>query len=148
MKILVDADACPVKNIILREAEKRTIPVLMFIDTSHILNDGYSEVITVDKQKDSADFALIARAKKGDIVVTQDFGVAAMALTVGAMALNQNGLIFNSFNIDSLLNERHISAKIRRSGGRTSNHPKRSEQDNKNFENSFLSLISEANISK
>lgn len=141
MRILVDADACPVKDIIVREAKKRSLDVTMFIDTSHVLNDGYSEVVTVDKQRDSADFALIARAKKGDIVVTQDFGVAAMALTVGAKPINQNGLIFTSFNIDALLNERHISAKIRRSGGRTANHPKRTAENNLDFETNFLKLL-------
>ena len=88
MKILVDADACPVKDIVVRLARDKNLKVMMFIDTSHLLNDGYSEVITVDKARDSADFALIGRTLRGDIVVTQDFGVAAMALAKGARALN------------------------------------------------------------
>jgi uncharacterized protein len=141
MKILVDADACPVKELIVKAAKSRGLQVVMFIDTSHELNDGYSEIVTVDKAKDSADFALIARAKSGDIVVTQDFGVAAMALAVGACALNQNGLIFNETNIDSLLYERHISQKIRRGGGRTANHPRRTKDDNLKFENSLNNLF-------
>jgi uncharacterized protein YaiI (UPF0178 family) len=141
MKILVDADACPVKEIIVKEAKSRGIGVTMFIDTSHILNDGYSKIITVDKARDSADFALIAQAHSGDIVVTQDFGVAAMALTVGAYAINQNGLIFTKDNIDALLNERHISQKIRRAGGRTSNHPKRTHENDLEFKEKFLKLL-------
>lgn len=142
MRILVDADACPVKDIIVRVAKKRGIPVTMLIDTSHILNDGYSEIITVDKAKDSVDFALIKRAKAGDIVVTQDYGVATMALTMKALALNQNGLIYSDKNIDSLLFERHMSQKIRRSGGRTSNPPKRSKENDEHFETALLKLLS------
>lgn len=141
MKILVDADACPVKEIIVTAAKSRKIPVIMLIDTSHVLQDGYSEVITVDKARDSVDFALIKRAKSGDLVVTQDFGVATMALAVGAYALNQNGLIFTEYNIDSLLDERHISQKIRRSGGRTHNHPKRSKDDDVKFSVALSNLL-------
>jgi len=141
MKILVDADACPVKSIILNHAKNRHIRVIMFIDTSHELDDGYSEVIMVDKARDSADFALIKRTNPGDVVVTQDFGLAAMALARGARVLNQNGLIFTDENIGSLLSERHISQQIRRGGGRTTNHKKRCKDNDKDFESAFLSLI-------
>ena len=83
MEIYVDADACPVKEIIVREAKKRKIPVTMVIDTSHELSDGYSRIITVDKARDSVDIKLINLVSPGDLVVTQDFGVAAMALGKG-----------------------------------------------------------------
>lgn len=141
MKILVDADACPVKEIIVKNAKLFKIPVIMFIDTSHQLYDGYSRIVTVDKAKDSADFALIAETQSGDLVITQDFGVAAMALAVGARAINQNGLVFNENNMDSLLYERHISQKIRRSGGRTANHPRRTKDDDIKFEKALIDLI-------
>ncbi|MCL1842276.1 MAG: DUF188 domain-containing protein, partial [Defluviitaleaceae bacterium] len=75
MKILVDADACPVKEIIVRLARQRKIPVTMLIDTSHQLNDGYSTVITVDKQADSVDFALMGLLCREDVVITQDYGL-------------------------------------------------------------------------
>lgn len=143
MKILVDADACPVKDIILRHAKRRQLPVMMFIDTSHVLSDGYSEVFTVDKARDSADFALIKRAEAGDIVVTQDYGVAAMALAKSCAAINQNGLIYTADNIGSLLEQRHLSQKIRRSGGRTANAKKRAKTDDDAFERAFLSLLGE-----
>jgi uncharacterized protein YaiI (UPF0178 family) len=141
MRILVDADACPVKNIIVRIAKEYNIPVIMFVDTSHIINDGYSEVKTVDKSRDSVDIALINKVLSGDIVVTQDFGVAAMALPKGAKAINQNGLIYSDDNIDRLLFERHIGQKVRRHGGRTSGPAKRTEEDNLRFEMMFKSLI-------
>lgn len=141
MQILVDADACPVKGIIVKIAKQYKLPVTMLIDTSHELNDGYSTVITVDKARDSVDIALINLAKAGDIVVTQDFGVAAMALGRKAKAVNQNGLIYTDNNIDKLLFERHLGQKVRRAGGRTTNAKKRTKEDDENFEKIFRSLV-------
>ena len=146
MHILVDADACPVKEIIVRHARKRNIPVTMLIDTSHELNDGYSTVITVEKGRDSVDIKLINIVKSGDIVVTQDFGVAAMALGKGAKAINQNGLIYSNDNIDMLLHERHLGQKVRRAGGRTGNIKKRTRENDEAFERAFVRLL-EANLS-
>ena len=99
MRILVDADACPVKEIIVRLAKRRNIPVTILIDTSHELSDGYSKIITVDKQADSVDYALMGLLTRDDIVVTQDFGLAAMVIGKGAKAVNQNGLVFTNDNI-------------------------------------------------
>ncbi len=143
MKILVDADACPVKSIIVKMAKKRNIPVTMLVDTSHELNDGYSTVITVDKHADSVDFALMGILTSEDIVVTQDFGLAAMVLGKGARVLNQNGLIFTDDNIDKLLMERHLGQKIRRSGGRTKGPAKRRVQDDASFEVALCEVINE-----
>lgn len=141
MRILVDADACPVRGIILREAKRRGIPVIMIIDTSHELHDGYSQVITVDKGRDSADFKLISLLLPTDIVVTQDFGVAAMALGKGARALNQNGMAYTAENMDRLLFERHLGQKIRQGGGRTANPRKRTPDDDRAFETEFIRLL-------
>lgn len=141
MRILVDADACPVKEIIVTHAKVRNIPVTMIIDTSHELNDGYSEIITVDKARDSVDIKLINIANAGDIVVTQDFGVAAMALGKGAIPINQNGLVFTDSNMDRLLLERYIGHKIRKSGGRTRNMKKRTKDNDDAFEKAFLQLL-------
>ncbi len=143
MKILVDADACPVKGIIIKVARERGIPVTMFIDTSHILQDGYSEVVTVDKSRDSVDIALVNRVAKGDVVVTQDYGVAAMALPKGAKAISQNGLVYTNDNIDRLLFERHLGQKVRRSGGKTSGPRKRTKEDDERFEAAFRSLMAQ-----
>jgi len=142
MKILVDADACPVKDIIVRLAKRHDIPVTMVIDTSHRLNDGYSTVITVDTQADSVDFALMGMLRSADIVVTQDYGLAAMALGKGASVINQNGLVYTNDNIDRLLMERHIGQKVRKSGGRTKGPAKRTKEDNRRFEVAFEAMIS------
>ena len=143
MQILVDADACPVKQIIVRLAKKYNIPVTMLIDTSHELHDGYSRIITVDKQADSVDYALMGLLTREDIVVTQDYGLAAMVIGKGAKAINQNGLIFTDANIDRLLMERHIGQKIRRSGGRTKGPAKRTKEDDVRFEAAFEQMLGE-----
>ena len=144
MQILVDADACPVKQIIVRLAKQRNISVTMLIDTSHELDDGYSQIITVDKQADSVDYALMGLLARGDIVVTQDYGLAAMALGKGAKAVNQNGLVFTDANMDKLLMERYVGQKVRRSGGRTKGPAKRTKEDDARFEAAFERLLAEA----
>lgn len=122
MQIFVDADACPVKDIIVRVARENNLSVTMIIDSSHELSDNYSTVITVDKAKDSVDLVLINQVKSGDVVVTQDYGLAALVLGKSAKALNQNGLIFSNDNIDRLLMERHIGQKIRLVEGEPKGH--------------------------
>lgn len=141
MQILVDADACPVKQIIVRLAKKHNVPVTMLIDTSHELSDDYSTIITVDKQADSVDYALMSLLTREDVVVTQDFGLAAMVIGKGAKAINQNGLIFSNENMDKLLLERHIGQKIRRSGGRTKGPSKRTKDVDARFEAAFDILL-------
>lgn len=145
MKILVDADACPVKEIIEEIAAKHKIPVLMFIDTSHILFSDYSEIISVSKAPDAVDFALINRTDKGDIVVTQDYGVAAMALGRGAYAIHQSGKVYTNQNIDQMLMERHIAMKARRAGERVKGHmKKRTSVQDKYFTEAFKALCEKA----
>lgn len=141
---MVDADACPVKHIIIQVAREYKLPVVMFIDTSHLLDDGYSEVVTVDQQRDSVDIALINRTNPGDIVVTQDFGLAVMVLGKAARAISQNGMIFSTKNIDRLLCERHFSQKIRRSGGRTPGPRKRTKLNDERFESALREMINQS----
>ena len=140
-RILVDADACPVKEIILRMAKRRNIPVTMVIDTSHELGDGYSTVITVDKGSDSADYVITNMVTCHDIVVTQDYGLGAMVLAKGASAIDQNGMVYTGDNIDILLERRYIGQKIRRGGGRTKGPKKRTKEDDERFENAFVKML-------
>jgi uncharacterized protein YaiI (UPF0178 family) len=144
MKILVDADACPVKHIIEQIARKQNIPVVMVIDTSHILESDYSEIVQVSKAPDAVDIALINRTTPGDIVVTQDYGVASMALGKRAYSINQNGRYYTEENIDMLMFERHISKKQRRAGNRTGSIKKRTKEDDEHFEVAFLKLVNTA----
>ena len=114
MHIYVDADACPVVGIVESLAEKYNIPVILVCDTNHIIHSDYSEVITVGAGADAVDYKLINMCHKGDIVVSQDYGVAAMALVKGAYAIHQSGTWYTDENIDRMLMERHLNKKARR----------------------------------
>lgn len=144
MRILVDADACPVKKEIVSIAKQNKLDVIMYFDTSHQFSDGYSEVIIVDKGRDSVDLALINATSKGDVIVTQDYGVAALALAKGCKAIDQNGFVFTEYNIDAKLNQRAHSQKLRKSGVRTKGPKKRVKTDNSKFMESFEQLIQSA----
>lgn len=141
MQVLVDADACPVRRAIVEKARARGVPVIMLADTSHMLGDGYSTVITVDKGRDSVDIRLANLVCRGDIVVTQDFGVAAMALGKGAFALAPSGMEYTAENIDRLLFERHLGQKARRAGKKTDTMRKRTKADDTAFVKSFCRLL-------
>ncbi len=118
MKILVDADACPVVSQIESVARKHHIPVILFCDTHHILRSTYSEVKTIGAGTDAVDFALINYCCAGDIVITQDYGLAAMALGKQAYAMHYSGLQYTDENISRLLEERHMVKMARRSSRR------------------------------
>ena len=143
MRILVDADACPVVSIVEELAEKYKIPVTLFCDTNHMLSSSYSEVVTVSAGADAVDFEILKQCEKGDIVVTQDYGVAAMILGKGAKGIHQNGKWYTNENIDLLLFERHLAKQERKTkGSRHLKGPsKRTKQDDEHFRSSFESLI-------
>ncbi len=143
MRILVDADACPVVKIIEKVANENSIPVILFYDTSHSTQSDYSEIVIVSKGADAVDYALISKLKSFDIVVTQDYGVATMALTKKAYVINQNGREYTTENIDRLLFERHMAKKIRESSSKShlKGPRKRTDEDNKIFEMEFEKLI-------
>jgi uncharacterized protein YaiI (UPF0178 family) len=135
-----------VKGLIVQIAKKAAVPVVMLIDTAHVYSDGYSRVVMVDKQADSVDFALMNLLKKGDVVVTQDYGLAAMALGKGAFVIHQNGWQYTNDNIDSLLRDRHVARKIRRHGGRTKGPAKRTKEDDDRFAAAFINLLDTAYV--
>lgn len=141
MKILIDADGCPVTKIALSLAKEREIPVVIVCDTAHEFNDSYAEIVVVDKGADSADFKLVNLANSGDVVITQDYGLAAMCLSKCANVLNQNGLAYTSDNIDSLLLSRHTAKKIRNSGGRLKGPFKRTKQQDEDFKKALLKFL-------
>ena len=118
MKIYVDADACPVVGIVEKIAEKYNVPVILLCDTNHVLASEYSEVIMVGAGADAVDYKLISLCHRGDIVVSQDYGVAAMALGKGAYAIHQSGKWYTQENIDLMLMERHLAKKARRASSK------------------------------
>lgn len=143
-EILVDADGCPVVDETIAVAKKFSVPVTLITDTAHIMSREGAKTITVEKGSDSADFYLVNLVKKGDVVITQDYGLAAMALAKGAHILNQNGSRYTNENIDGLLMSRHIGKKIRRAGGRTKGPAKRTREQDERFIEALERLLRES----
>ena len=143
MKIYVDADACPVIDIVEQVANDYNTPVVLLCDTNHVLYSDYSEVKIIGAGADAVDFALINLCKESDIVVTQDYGVAAMALGKGAYAIHQSGKWYTNDNIDRMLMERHLNKKARRDSGKShlKGSKKRTNEDDVRFRQSFEKLL-------
>lgn len=146
MTILVDADACPVVSIVEQTAKSLCVPVVLFCDTNHVLRFDYAQVKTIGAGADAVDIALANICKKGDIVVSQDYGVAALALGKGAYAISQSGMIYTNGNIDSLLFSRFAAKKERMS--KSKHHlkgpKKRTPQDDLRFKEQFEKLVKTA----
>lgn len=142
MKIFVDADGCPVVNLSIKIAKEYDLDIIIVKNYAHIIEDSYATIITVDISRDSADYYIVNNAKKDDIIVTQDYGLAAMAISKGAICVNQYGLIISSNNIDGLLNKRHINQKLRREQKKYTKFKKRDKSADIKFENSLKRLVS------
>ncbi|MBU3181549.1 YaiI/YqxD family protein [Clostridium psychrophilum] len=144
MRIIVDADGCPGKHLIEKAAKENSIELIMYCDINHVLNSDYAQIRYVDSGFQTVDMKVANEAKTKDIVITQDFGVAAMVLAKGAYAMGPKGYIYDDSNIDKLLFERHLSSKLRRSGGKTSGPKKRTNEDDNKLYNSLIKLILKA----
>lgn len=143
MHIYIDADGCPVVRQVVSLCKQHSLNCTIICDTAHIFNIGGAEIITVDKGADSVDLKLANTISKGDIAVTQDYGLAALCLAKQAKAINQNGLIYTDANISLLLDSRYVSKKIRSSGGRLKGPKKRTEDDDRAFVLAFTRLLTE-----
>ncbi|HHV97115.1 MAG TPA: YaiI/YqxD family protein [Clostridiaceae bacterium] len=141
MRILVDAGAYPVKNIVHKVAKAYSIPVIMFIGSNQGKNEYYPDTDISKKRGTSVDLMLISEASMKDIVITQDYGLAILAIGKGAKALNQNGFLYSIDNIDMLIFEHHLSKKIKNSDGKISGTIRRSKDDDIRFENALINLI-------
>lgn len=133
MRLLIDADACPVTDLALGIAKSRGVPVVLVCDDAHRMRREGAETITVLRGADSVDFKLVNLLRPGDVVVTQDYGLAAMCLARGATALHQDGWLYTGDNIDGLLMKRHVARRIRQAGGRTKGPPKRARAQDEAF---------------
>lgn len=122
MKILVDADACPMKDIIIKQAQNFNLKVLLVSSISHFstkeLPEGV-ERIWVDKGSDEADFKIMALGYPNDIVVTQDYGLASILLPKKCRVLHHDGYEYTEKCIQKLVDGRHLSAQMRRQMSRS-----------------------------
>lgn len=143
MRILIDADACPVVRITEQVANEKRIPVTLLCDMNHMLRSDYSDVIIVGAGADAVDFKLVSICQKGDLVVTQDYGVGDMILGKGAYGIHQSGKWYTNENIDQMLLERHMTKKAR--NAKKKQHlkgpTKRTAEDDQHFEASLRRLI-------
>ncbi|MBQ2925107.1 MAG: YaiI/YqxD family protein [Anaerotignum sp.] len=136
MKIIVDADACPVKELIIRCAKKHNLEVIMVCDVAHMLfyPEDFITVITVDQGFDSADLVIANRTQADDICITQDYGLASLLLAKKATVLHHNGFLYTQENIDRMLFERHLSREMRRQKRSRGGHVrKRTKEDDEKF---------------
>ncbi|MGM8215412.1 YaiI/YqxD family protein [Bacillaceae bacterium W0354] len=144
MKILVDADACPVKEIIIEEAKKYDLTVLLVKSFAHFstnLEAPHVETIYVDSDSEAADYKIMQLAKKGDVVITQDYGLASLLLAKDCIVLHHKGFIYSNRNIDTLLNNRYISSMVRKSGGKTKGPKALTDEDRRQFRGKFVYII-------
>lgn len=141
MKILIDADACPrsVLQISLQLGRKLSVPVWTVASFNHNISSDHHVVVGNASQE--ADLKVMNLTEPGDIIVTQDFGLAAMVVAKGASALGPTGKEYRSETLDFLLEERELKAKFRRSGGRTKGPKKRTTEEDKQFEETLKRLL-------
>ena len=141
MKILIDADGCPVTDLAVAAAARFGVSCFILCDTAHWFQRPGAETLVFDKGADSVDFALVNRVAPGDIVITQDYGLASMCLARNAHVLHQDGWLYTAHNIDALLLARHQARKLRAAGGRTKGPGKRTQAQNQAFQQALLSLL-------
>lgn len=141
MRVFVDADACPVVDITVRCCRKENIPCFLLCDTAHELYRDGAQTLVFDKGADSVDFALVNRVSAGDIVVTQDYGLASMCLAKQAAVLHQDGWQYTQDNIGGLLFQRSESRRYRASGGRIKGPSKRTSKQDAQFARALEQLL-------
>ena len=141
MRVLIDADACPVVDIALSLCREFGVPCILFCDTAHRLERPGAETLVFDKGSDSVDFALVNRILPGDLVITQDYGLASMCLSRGARILHQDGWEYTEYNIQALLFQRSESRKYRASGGRVKGPSRRTKAQDAAFLHALRQLL-------
>lgn len=144
MKIIVDGDGCPGMNLIEKVAREEEVELIVYSTIDHNIKLDYGVVKRVDAGFQSVDMYVMNETKKNDVVISQDFGVAAMVLGKKAFAISPKGMVYTNDNIERLLFERHLSAKARRAGLRGKNASKRTKEDDMRFYESVKGLVKEA----
>lgn len=137
MTILIDADGCPVVDLTLQIAKRFGVPVIILCDTAHQIEREGAQTLVFDKGADSVDFALVKRVKPGDIVVTQDYGLASMCLAKCARVLME----YTADNIDALMLRRYENKKLLRAGKHPKGSPKRTKEQDVAFSTHFKTVL-------
>lgn len=141
MRVLVDADGCPVVDITVDICNRLNIECLLLCDTAHRIERASATSLVFDKGADSVDFAIANRVTAEDIVITQDYGLASMCLAKKAKVLHQDGWQYTEDNIGALLFQRHESRKFRAGGGRIKGPAKRTAMQDKSFAQTLQTML-------
>lgn len=143
-RVLVDGDSCPSRDVIRDAALEKGISVIVYCDLNHIIHEDGYEVKYVGSGFQAVDMVIANEAEKKDLVVTGDYGVAAMCLAKGSYAVSPSGFIYDNDNMDRLLYERHVKSKMRKAGIKSGNPRKRTKEDDKRLYSSILHLLNRA----
>lgn len=144
MKVFADADACPVIPEIIAVTKKQHIKVVLIKSYAHFsteILDDHVETVYVDETKEAADFEIFRQVNKGDLVITQDYGLASLCLNKGCIVLHHRGFLYTERNIDRLLARRHFQQKRRLAGEKTRGPRKFTEEDRLHFIQSLQKVI-------
>ena len=133
MRVFVDADGCPVVEETIALCREFGHRCTLVADTAHQMERDGADTVIVTKGADAVDFKLINMISPGDLVITQDYGLASMVLARRGYAINQNGRFYTDDNILALLSERYEAGKQRRAGKHFKGAPKRTPQQDKAF---------------
>ncbi|MBO0422897.1 YaiI/YqxD family protein [Enterococcus plantarum] len=144
MKIFIDGDGSPVKETTIEVALAYSIDVVIVTSIDHYSLKEYPQNVSfvyVDKGADAADYKIVQLIKTGDVLVTQDYGLASLVLPKGARVMHQLGYEYTGENMDGLLEQRYFSAKVRKSGGRTKGPKAFTQADREKFKANLVELI-------
>lgn len=147
MKIYIDADASPVKLIVIEEAHRFNVPVVLIKSYSHFSHTEKMagvETIYVDTGADAADYKIFKHAQPGDIIITQDYGLASLGLAKGCQVLHHKGFAYSNQNIDMLLETRHLSAKARKAGRKTKGPKAFTDEDRETFRELLIKTLEQS----
>ena len=144
MRIIIDGDACPqkVREICEKAAKEFGIELITVVDVDHYIVSDY-QVIVVEQGRDSVDYKIVQIFKEGDILVTQDYGLASLVLSKASAVIHIAGFFINKNNIDTLLQSRYISEKVRKQGGKTKGPSKRTRKQDENFKKCLYKVLHE-----
>ena len=140
MRVLIDGDASPVKELAINICKEFNKCCIIYLDYAHEYESDYADVIFCDKHKDSVDLRISNDCMKDDIVITQDYGLATLILSKGGVVVHNNGYIINNNNIDSLLESRYLGNKLR-GKTRIKGPRKRTIDDDIKFSNTLRFLL-------
>ncbi|MFC0015782.1 MULTISPECIES: YaiI/YqxD family protein [Allobacillus] len=147
MKIIVDADASPVKSEVIEVANEFGLGVLLVMSYAHFSAEQYPsfvETVYVDSESEAADYKVMQLANAGDLIITQDYGLASLVLSKGCSAMHHKGFLYTHENIDRLLTSRYLNQQARKSGQRFKGPKPFTGEEREIFREKLVRIVKEA----